>query len=81
MRLGEQLLSLAKAAGASLALAVQGQEVWVTPSTERDRLHRCDSCPELTQGPGGLSCAACGCKLPFKARVQAAVCPRGRWPQ
>lgn len=80
MRLSDQLLSMAKAAGASLALAMQGENVWAQPSTERDRMKRCGECPELDNGPDGQSCAACGCKLPFKAKVQAAVCPRGRWP-
>ena len=63
-----------------LQAALAGDDLRSAPSTERDRMTRCAACPELRRDEAGMSCAACGCRLPFKAKVQAAKCPLDRWP-
>jgi hypothetical protein len=42
-----------------------------------DRLSICKSCPELIQLT--TQCKKCGCNMYFKARLQEAKCPLGKW--
>jgi hypothetical protein len=40
------------------------------------RLEACAACPHRA----GVRCGLCGCRVAFKARARAWVCPAGRWP-
>ena len=42
-----------------------------------DRLSICKGCPELIKTT--KQCKKCGCFMPFKARLQEAKCPIGKW--
>ncbi len=75
-----QLGSAAQALLGSMLIVATGNSAFVPPSTERDRMKRCGECPALRHGTAGMSCADCGCALPFKATVAVAKCPRDRWP-
>ena len=78
--IGRQAVMAIGTIAAALQAALAGDDLRSAPSTERDRMTRCATCPELRRDKAGMSCAACGCRLPFKAKVQAAKCPLNRWP-
>jgi hypothetical protein len=43
----------------------------------RERFEICKSCPQLIELTG--NCKKCGCFMALKTKLQAAVCPIGKW--
>jgi glycosyltransferase involved in cell wall biosynthesis len=65
----------------ALALALAGGPVWADPATAEARRAACRRCEFLR--PSDRRCgghSGCGCFQDLKAELEAAACPRGRWP-
>jgi len=51
---------------------ISGGMEYVDPITYKDRISKCNECPNLTEGH---ACALCGCFMPVKARWATSKCP------
>jgi hypothetical protein len=76
-----QLPPLTKAGGAPRATSRAQEPVAKAPAaTMAERLQVCRACPEKRDIVRGLMlCGKCGCVCQFKAAIQRASCPIGKW--
>lgn len=63
-----------RAAGALARWAGTGFAT-VEEDVRRRRLEACEACPDLTTGSGAPTCALCGCRVEWKARLSSESCP------